>query len=46
MGEPTLYLETQLTSQGSRGGFVGVLYPGYHGSPVTAQQPGYNRLLQ
>jgi hypothetical protein len=24
---------------------VEVLYPGYIGSPVTAQQPGYDRLL-
>jgi hypothetical protein len=25
---------------------IGVLYPGYHGSPATAQQPEYNHLLQ
>jgi hypothetical protein len=25
--------------------FVGVLYPGYSGLPVTAQQPRYERLL-
>jgi hypothetical protein len=28
------------------GATIGVLYLGYHGSLITAQQPGYHQLLQ